>query len=469
MPNIHPARPNILFLLSDDQGPWALGCAGNAEIQTPYLDGLASRGMRFANFFCTSPVCSPARASLLTGRIPSQHGVHDWLREGNHVTPREYLADQSGYTEILAQHGYRVGLSGKWHLGESAMPQKGHAHWYVHERGGGPYYQAPMFREGQLIHEPGYVTEAITDDALAFIDRCAADDQPFYAGVHYTAPHSPWVDNHPQEYVDLYTECPFESCPQEPKHPWVKPTILAEAWADPRPNLMGYFAAVTAMDAQIGRLLARLDELGLREDTLVFFTSDNGFNCGHHGIWGKGNGTYPLNMVDSSIKVPALVSQPGHIPESVVREELISGYDFMPTLLDYLHLPLPSGVALPGRSMAALWRGEPLEAEREPVVVFDEYGPVRMIRSHDWKYVHRHPDGPHELYDLQRDPDERHNLVADADHHRITAEMKEQLAAWFARYVDPALDGVNAPVSGLGQVRTMAEFNAGENAFAAFS
>ncbi len=134
MASRNPDRPNVLFILSDDHGLWALGCAGNPEIRTPNLDRLADEGTRFERFFCASPVCSPARASLLTGRIPSQHGVHDWIREGNVGEGAvEYLTGQRGYTEILAGHGYRCGLSGKWHLGDSQVPQKGFAHWYVHQ------------------------------------------------------------------------------------------------------------------------------------------------------------------------------------------------------------------------------------------------------------------------------------------------------------------------------------------------
>ena len=115
--------PNVVFILTDDQGPWALGCAGNEEIRTPNLDRLAGQGMRFENFFCTSPVCSPARASLMTGRIPSAHGVHDWIRERN-MPPRPvaYLEEMTCYTDLLAEAGYTVGLSGKWHLATASRP-----------------------------------------------------------------------------------------------------------------------------------------------------------------------------------------------------------------------------------------------------------------------------------------------------------------------------------------------------------
>ena len=113
-------RPNVIFVLTDDQGPWAAGCCGNDEIRTPYLDQMASEGTRFPNFFCTSPVCSPARASLMTGRIPSAHGVHDWIRDGNMPPdPARYLDGLTCYTDVLADNNYTVGLSGKWHLGDS--------------------------------------------------------------------------------------------------------------------------------------------------------------------------------------------------------------------------------------------------------------------------------------------------------------------------------------------------------------
>ncbi|MCK5558356.1 MAG: sulfatase-like hydrolase/transferase, partial [Candidatus Hydrogenedentes bacterium] len=334
MASHNPNKPNVVFILTDDQGPWAMGCAGNGEIRTPNLDRIAATGMRFDSFFCTSPVCSPARASLLTGRIPSQHGVHDWIREGNAGDrPVEYLKVQIGYTEILAAQGYRCGMSGKWHMGDSYRPQKGFTHWYVHERGGGPYYNAPMIRNGELEHDPGYVSDLITDDALDYLAGSAKQKGPFYLSVHYTAPHSPWIDNHPRD-VDSYDDCPFESCPQEPRHPWA--ISLTDQCLGNREMLKGYFAAVTAMDNNLGRIIDRVEELGLRENTLFVFASDNGFSCGHHGFWGKGNGTYPRNMYENSIRVPLVFSQPGTVPQGTVESGMLSAYDFAPTLLDYL-------------------------------------------------------------------------------------------------------------------------------------
>ena len=155
-------------------------------------------------------------------------------------------------------------------------------------------------------------------------------------------------------------------------------------------------------------MLRTLDELALRSSTLVIFMSDNGMNCGHHGIWGKGNGTRPQNMYDTSVKVPCLFAQPGRIAPAV-RDDLLSGYDVFPTLLDYLGIVDATGRRRPGRSFRGLLEHGIALRDRD-IVVYDEYGPVRMVRTREWKYVHRDPDGPHELYDLRRDPGERVNL-----------------------------------------------------------
>lgn len=462
MSTMRMERPNIIFILSDDQGAWALGCAGNDEIRTPRLDELAQDGMRFSNFFCTSPVCSPARASLLTGRIPSQHGVHDWIKEGNvGELSVEYLQGQTAYTEFLAEIGYICGLSGKWHLGASLRPQKGFSHWYVHQTGGSSYYNAPMIKNGMLMNEPKYITEAITDEAIGFLDSWNAE-KPFYLGVHYTAPHSPWTGNHPQELIDSYKDCHFRTCPQEPTHPWIcRPVPEAGKRRD---SLKGYYAAVTAMDREIGRILDRLDQMGIRDNTLVCFMSDNGFNCGHHGIWGKGNATFPQNMYDSSVKISAIFRHPVKIPPGRVCDELVSGYDVMPTLLEYVGLSGKIDGNLPGTSFMPLLRGESAHQSNH-IVVYDEYGPVRMIRTKKWKYVHRYPYGPHELYDLKIDPEERVNLIDDSEMQERVATMKAEMDSWFVRYADPALDGSREAVTGFGQLGPAGPTGGGQLAY----
>ena len=238
--------------------------------------------------------------------------------------------------------------------------------------------------------------------------------------------------------MDSYDDCPFESCPQEERHPWA--ISLTEANLGNREALKGYFAAVTAMDAGVGQILDRIEALGLREDTLIFFAADNGFSCGHHGFWGKGNGTWPRNMYENSVRIPALMSQPGSIPVGECPA-LLSAYDFMPTLLDYLDFEVPVQQNLPGRSFMPILRGE-REQLAEQICVFDEYGPVRMIRTEEWKYVYRHSHGPDDLYHLSEDPDERVNLADDAGYQDMRKDLFGMMDEWFARYVIPERDGL---------------------------
>ena len=458
-------RPNIIFILSDDQGAWAMGCAGNSELDTPNLDRLASTGVRFDNFFCASPVCSPARASILTGRIPSQHGVQDFLRKGN--TPHlpqdgveiEYMRGERSYVQTLVESGYAGGLSGKWHLGRSALPQLGFDYWNVHAGGGGDYYRAPMFADGEFRRPEGYVTDVITDNALGFLERGLGEDAPFSLNVHYTAPHAPWErEHHPKERFDAhYANSAFDSVPNEPIHrrqlakePGA--ATLGDTPENRRLALSGYFSAIEEMDGNIGRILDWLERNGLRENTLVIFTSDNGMNMGHHGIWGKGNGTYPPNMFDTSVKIPAIISRPGSVPQDLTSDKMLSQYDFAPTILGYLGAASEPSADMPGRDFSPILRGEPM-GDDSPVFVMDEYGPTRMMRTRSWKYVHRYAEGqPGELYDLINDPGERRNLADDPSQASRVRTMRAEMEAWFARYADPRVDGANSAVTGRGQI-----------------
>ena len=434
-------KPNIIVFLSDDQGVWASGCYGNTEIITPNIDKIAKKGIQFNNFFVATPVCSPSRATFLTGMIPSQHGIHDYISEGNTVKKSiQYLKETITYTDILSENGWICGISGKWHLGSSEIPQHGFSDWYVHQKGGGPYYNAPMIKNGELINEPGYITDAITNQAINLLDKYSKNTSPFYISVHYTAPHGPWINNHPKEILDYYNDCKFESCPQEPRHPWA--IWLTDENLGNIDSLKGYFAAVTAMDKGIGNILNKLDDLGLTNDTLVIFTSDNGFSCGQKGFWGKGNGTNPRNMYENSIKVPAIFSQPGTIPMGKIETEMISAYDFFPTIIDYVNLPVNNDNKLPGTSFKEALLNSKYKG-KDDIVIFDEYGPVRMIRTKEWKYVQRYPKGPNELYNLIKDNNERNNLINYKKYELLISDLKSKMDKWFLQYVNPRKDGIN--------------------------
>lgn len=472
-------KPNILFILTDDQGAWAMRCSGTPELYTPNLDRIAAEGMRFENFFCASPVCSPARASLMTGKIPSAHGVLDWIRSGsvdgekfavqgeenpyadgykNERKPIAYLEGQTTYTDVMVENGYSCALSGKWHLGDSVRPQHGFKKWYSLGLGGCCYYHPDIVENGGIRVEHGkYVTELFADKAIEFLGELAdGEDNPFYLSVHFTAPHAPWgKEHHPEKWIDYYENCDFASIPDVPDHPdlMTGPVYGTEKRKE---NLRGYFAAVSAMDEQVGRILDALESKGLRENTLVIFTADNGMSMGQHGVWGKGNGTFPMNMYDSAVKVPFLASFPGVIPCGTVCHDMVSAYDLFPTFMELLGLEDQFPEGLPGKSFLNSLLGRKAdrgsEAGRDEVVVFDEYGPVRMIRNGAWKYIHRYPYGKHELYDLIHDPGENCNLYGQPEYEEKVLELRGQMEKWFIRYVDPAIDGVKEGVTGSGQL-----------------
>lgn len=505
-------KTNILFVLTDDHGAWAMGCAGNSEIKTPNLDRIAREGIRFDNCFCVSPVCSPARASLFTGKIPSQHGIHDWLAKG-HLDSQEALSDElkqafqdpdapwyyawpknqlSGdyairyldgfrtFTEVLAEHGYECGISGKWHMGDSFHPQAGFRYWRTTAMGGDNYFYPVVLEDGKMtLKKHQYITDVITDNALDFLNQRDVE-KPFYLSVHYTAPHSPWAaENHPEQYINLYRNCPFLSTPNVPPHPWApngRKTLaqwnsethsgirfsgahygpIPETWQEHRrESLTGYYAAITAMDAALGRILDRLEADGILDETLIVFTGDNGMSMGHHGIWGKGNGTIPVNMYDSAVKVPCLFRLPGVVQENVVSHEMVSHYDFYETILDMAGIPFEKPADMPGTSFAPLLTGAQ-QRVRDSVVVFDEYGPCRMIRTQEWKLVLRLPDGPNELYDLVNDPGEDVNRYEDPACRKIIQALSGTLGDWFQQFVDPAFDGSKEDVCGRGQLTSHA-------------
>lgn len=449
-------RPNIVFLLTDDQGPWAVPWL-MPELQMPNLASMAQRGTTFNNFYCASPVCSPARASLLTGRMPSGHGIHDWLIGERHpqAHPDEYLEDVTTLPAVLAGAGYTCALAGKWHVGDSRRPAAGYTSWYAHRYGGGPYYDAPIWSEnGEATTEPEYFTTAVSRQAVDFI-RSYNNDAPFFLHICTTAPHDPWDENnHPDDLLDLYTDCEFPSVPRPERHPWTTPrkTDFEEAFNDPQTSLKGYCASLTGVDRLLGEVRQALAEKGLEENTVLIYMADNGFSCGHHGVWGKGNGTYPLNFWENSVRVPLVIEIPPaladqiNLPDEV--DDHVSALSFFPTVCDIAGVTAPADPRRVGQSLVAQGQYRQPDA---PVAVYDEYGGGRMIRYQQWKYITRY-EGPTELYDLKQDPNEETNLAGQPDYAAIETQLHERLQTWFATVTTPQHDAWEQPVRGFGQI-----------------
>ena len=482
-------RKNIVMIMTDDQGYWTLGCAGNPNAHTPNIDRLAKEGVRFENFFCVSPVCSPARASFFTGNIPSAHGVTDWLDGGNldarkyevtnnpmYATEREcidYLEGHMTFTEVLQQNGYTCALSGKWHLGDSVNMQHGFTKWFSVPLGHSAYIDPPIIENGEVIPGKGFITDMITDHTIEYIrelgEESKTEDKPFYISVHYTAPHSPWGKlTQPAEWYEYYKDCTFDEVPFEPMHPnaiftnespyFAFGSVAKEPEELRKELLSGYYGAIASMDRGVGQIVEELRTQGLLEDTIIVFTSDNGMSTGHHGIWGKGNGTYPQNMYDTAVKIPFIIYGAGEKAKDIVCDDMYSHYDFFPTLVDMLDLKLTEEQKdkldkLPGRSFGNVLRtGVEADGEDKAVVVYSEYGPVRMIRTKKWKYIHCYPFGPNELYHIEVDPEEHDNLIDDPEQQDRIWKMKWELDNWFVKYVDPRKDATKDNNTGNGQL-----------------
>ncbi|MFK4805043.1 sulfatase [Microbacterium sp. ZW CA_36] len=435
-------RTNIVVFLTDDHAQWAAGCYGNSELRTPTLDHLANTGVVYENAYTTSPVCSPARASFFTGRLPSQHGVHDYLSSADpEVRDVSWLAGENLLPEVLQGNGYVTALSGKWHLGREEEVPRGFDYWYCRSA---PVSEASAYRSPWPLTpsaERAYNRQAITDHGVEFL-RQHDREQPFFLVIGHLATHSPWTDV-PDRLVDQYRDATFRDIPQDVTYPFgrQRSESLYSSRNDPREALAQYYGAVTDIDEQVGRVLDELDALGLRESTAVIYTSDHGLNAGHHGLWGKGNATLPYNVLDESIRIPLIVNRPGHMLGRQRRIENVNHTDTFQTILDIAGCETPESIdtPYPGRSYADTLTGERFPGAREDVFV--EYGNLRMVRTPRHKLVRRYPEGPDQLFDLRADPRETTNVIDYPDNASLTLELSAAIDDYFGRYEKPETAG----------------------------
>lgn len=436
-------RPNILLFLTDDHGPWALGSYGNGEVRSPNLDRIAAEGARFANAFTPCPVCSPARACVMTGRTPSQVGIHDWIQEAvPEFGDPDWLADEITLPELLSQAGYRCGLSGKWHLGRSHETPRGFDWGFGLPRWQGAHIEEYTYH---LNNEPvtltGNKTGFITDYALRFLDE-TPPDTPFFLNVGYIATHSPYANQEP-ELTALYENAEFMDIPEYVPHPWHRNEGLSGGAHERdalRSRYASYYAAVTDIDRNVGRILERLREQGRLDDTLVVYVSDHGCALGHQGFWGKGNSTRPLNMYETSLRIPLLMRWPGRIPGGLVVPRYVDHYDLFRALCEWAGVTLDESRAYPGSSLAPLAEGREVPGWDD--TRFGEYGDLRMIRMRGWKYVRRYPGGPDDLFVLAFDPEEKKNLGDRSAFAPVRDELRARLETWYALHEDPAKSGL---------------------------
>jgi arylsulfatase A-like enzyme len=436
-------RPNILLILPDQMRGTAMGCMGNSDVQTPHIDGLAKSGILFRRTYANTPVCCPARAILLTGTYPHVNGMM-----ANDLRLRE---SQVTLAELLRDAGYRTGFVGKWHLdGGPRDPgfvppgprRQGFEFWAAyecHHR----HFRPTYFRDTpEIITREKFEPEASCDFAVEFL-KSQPKDQPFFLTVQMGPPHDPY--GAPEEYMRRYIPERItppvnwrpgsESRPAAGKSkkgdgksvvPVVPPGGLEE--------IAAYYAAITAVDDQVGRLMRTLGELGLEENTIVLLTSDHGDMLGSHGLRRK------RKPHDESARVPGIMRWPARIPQGQVVETLLSHVDVAPTLLALAGLTVPANMQGTDLSQVAL--GQTTQGPEAVLLqIFVPFNPDQVARP--WRgivtsrYTYaRFEDQPWVLFDRQRDPAELRNLAGDAQHAALQKELDERLAALMKRQGD---------------------------------
>jgi arylsulfatase A-like enzyme len=416
-------KPNVIFILADDLGWGDLGCYGHPHIKTPNLDRLAREGMRFTQFYVNSAVCSPSRTAFMTGHFPARHRIHGHLaspdQNARRAMPNYLDPTVPTITEVLHEAGYATAHFGKWHLGSGpgapGLSAYGiHAHRTTNSNSPGFDQKDPYFRAKS--------TRLIVDDAIRFIE--ANQDNPFYVNVWTLVPHATL---HPTEdQIKPYRRfVPGKNLPY-------------------KGALQIYYASVGDLDQQVGRLLDKLDELGLAESTVIFFSSDNGpedihiRNATHSGVGSAG----PFrgrkrSLYEGGVRTPFIVRWPRKVPAGRVdNTSVLSGVDFLPTLCNLTGADLPTGLKLDGEDVGDMLRGHP-SPRRKPIMWewrFRIHGhvlnrsPMLAIREGDWKLL-MNPDGSRlELYNIPRDRSELNNLAN--SRKDLVDCLSKKLLAW---------------------------------------
>ncbi len=417
-------QPNIIFIFADDMGFGDLGCYGNRVIRTPKLDKMASEGVLFTNFTVSSPVCSPSRTAIMTGQYPARNRIHYALggdeHNQNYKMPNFLDPENEMLTRILQSAGYTTAHFGKWHLGTTSDSPSPHDYGIDEVK----IHTGTVLDPSELCYTgvaQADKTKTIIDITIDFLERHM--DKPFYINCWISDPHSVLAPNAEQlsEYPELKS--------------------MARGFTG---ATQVYSAVITDVDKHVGRLLDKLDELGLSENTLVIFTSDNGpspvfgIDTNHSGTGSVG----PLrgckaSLYEGGIRVPFIVRWPGKVPEGKVDDEtVISGVDMLPTFCALAGVDLSQHVNLDGQDMSAAFWGNPVD-RKNPLLWqyrFSPWGrhiqksPALAMRDGDWKLL-MNPDGSRtELYNLKENPCEVDNLAN--EYPKIVKRMSQKLLDW---------------------------------------
>jgi arylsulfatase A-like enzyme len=420
-------RPNILFIISDDQRWDALGAAGNKAIHTPALDRLAREGVWFRQATIHVPQCSPSRSTLLTGLPPHRHRWYSNQYQHPDVQNADGFQGLPTLPGLLRQADYTTVLTGKWH------PRPGPWNCGFSDvrvwmpGGGGPYFNPPLARgRSRAVKEvPGYTQEIFADDAIAFLKSDEAAKRPFFLWLAFTAPHGPHRPTPPRVEKLYEGKTAADLLP-----PGFPRDVTGAPWKI-------YYEATSHLDEQVGRVLAALRERKLAEKTVVVFLGDNGYMMGERGWNGK------VIPYDGSVRVPLLLRGPG-VALKGASDAPVSSLDLPPTLLRLAGLAPPK--EWPGRDLTALLRGDKDHGITEAVCEWADdrsfqFGQLayRLVRTPTHKLiVWKKADKPDELYDLTADPREAKNRIDDPALAKMRDDLRKRLQAWMDRTDDPA-------------------------------
>jgi len=435
-PPASQAPPNILLIVADDLGYGDLSAYGHRVLKTPSIDRLAGEGLRFTSYYAASPLCSPSRAAMMTGRTPFRTGIESWIPPAADV---QLDRRETTIATLLANRGYQTFLSGKWHL-NGGLDEKRHAqpddhgfqHWLAFHGWAIPHHRNPtnFFRDGVAVGEmQGFAANIVVDEAISWLDR-RQQGKPFFLYVAFAEPHSTIAN--PDRFNAMYAAY-TDGVPDPMANADVPPPNIAARGPGE------YYANVAHMDDQTGRLLAHLDRLGLRDNTVVVFTSDNGpvtddwrqwYEVNLYGSTGNLRGRKG-DLYDGGIRVPAIVRWPGRVRPGGVTDAPAIGYDLLPTLAAIAGAPVPSDRPIDGEDLAPVLAGSPLERRRPLYWEFDDgYGFHFAIRDGRWKLLADRAFGKVRLFDLAADRFEviDRSAAEPAVVARLTAQLRERHA-----------------------------------------
>ena len=443
-------RPNIVLMLCDDIRWNAMSCAGHPHLKTPNIDRLAEEGIYFENMFCTTSLCSPSRATILSGLYAHAHGVT------NNFT--DYPVQLDSFPRRLQQAGYQTGYIGKWHMGEKSDEPRPGFHHFVTHKGQGKYFDTEFNFNGKTRKVvPGYYTTVVTDMAIDWMKQQSqsAGEKPFFLMIGQKAPHSFYFPEPKYEHVfdDVEINYPHSSFRLEDKPKWITqrlktwhgiygpifdwrkefPDDSASSVVDFAKMVRAYWGTILSVDDSVGRLTAYLKQSGELDNTMFVFLGDNGLLEGEHGMVDK------RTAHEASIRVPMLIRYPGWTKDSgpVRISQQVLTTDVAPTVLDAAGASPMQDIH--GQSIKPLVVGDDSNWRKEWLYYYNyekqfPYTPnVRSVRGDRYKYIrYPHGDGSAdrhmaELYDLQTDPDETTNLVHSADHQAVIADMEKRL------------------------------------------